>query len=168
MRANFDLPGNIKYSSDSSLTDIFRFNYAQSGVTVDYVSYQSPYNLSSGAGTPKYRAAWANSFDYGPLNITATAYYTSKILEYTPDDAPLSAGCFETSVNTGFSVPLNCTANHFIDVDLSVGYKVNERISVFANILNVFDTNPPFNPLNYAGVNYNPAFNQAGIIGRFF
>jgi len=51
---------------------------------------------------------------------------------------------------------------------LSVGYKVNERISVFANILNVFDTNPPFNPLNYAGVNYNPAFNQAGIIGRFF
>jgi len=167
-RAKFDLPGNIKFSSDINLTDIFSFNYTQGGVTVDYVGYQSPYNLSSGAGTPKYRATWTNSFDYGPLNVTATAYYTSRMLEYALDDAPLSDGCFETSVTTGLPIPLNCTVNHFIDVDLTANYKINERLSVYADVLNVFDTNPPFDPLDYAGVNYNPTFGQAGIIGRFF
>ncbi len=167
-RARFDLPGNIKFTSDVSLTDIFSFNYTQGGRTVDYVGFQSPYNLSSGAGTPKYRASWTNSFDYGPLNITATAYYTSRMLEYALDDAPFRLGCFSTSVATGLPLPLNCTVNHFIDVDLSADYKINERISIFANVLNVFDTNPPFDPIDYAGVNYNPTFGQAGIIGRFF
>ena len=41
-------------------------------------------------------------------------------------------------------------------------------LEVFADVLNVFDTNPPLDPINYAGVNYNPTFTQAGIVGRFF
>ncbi len=27
---------------------------------------------------------------------------------------------------------------------------------------------PPINPADYAGVNYNPTYAQAGIVGRFF
>ena len=33
---------------------------------------------------------------------------------------------------------------------------------------NLFDRKPPFDPIDYAGLNYNPTYAQAGIIGRFF
>ncbi|MEP6968255.1 MAG: TonB-dependent receptor, partial [Pseudomonadota bacterium] len=166
LRAHFDLPAGIKFSSDISLTDILSYRYTQAGSpTVDYVGTQSPYAISSGAGTPKYRGVWTNGLDYGRLNLTATAYYTSSFKEFALDFAP---GCFETNTTTGAPVPPNCTVNHFIDVDLTGDVKLNDRIDVFANVLNVFDTNPPFDPLDYAGVNYNPTFHQAGIIGRFF
>jgi iron complex outermembrane receptor protein len=162
---NFDLPGGVKLTSDIDWTDIFHFQYSQPGQpTVDYVGTESPYILSSGAGTPKYRATWTTSLDYGPFNLTTTVYYVSSIKEFALDIAP---GCFSTNA-AGAPIPLNCTVSSFTDVDLSADYKINDKVDVFADMLNVFDTNPPFNPLNYAGVNYNPTYSQAGIVGRFF
>jgi iron complex outermembrane receptor protein len=35
-------------------------------------------------------------------------------------------------------------------------------------VLNLFDKLPPIDPADYAGVNYNPTYAQAGIVGRFF
>jgi iron complex outermembrane recepter protein len=164
-RAKFDVTDKLKLSSDISLTDIFSFNYTQPGTpTINYVGTQSPYVLSSGAGTPKYRATWTTSVDYGPFDLTATAYYVSSFKMFALDVAP---GCFSLD-NNGNNFPPNCTVSHFIDVDLSASYKINDKIDVFADVLNVFDTNAPFDPIDYAGVNYNPTFAQAGIVGRFF
>ncbi|MGI9168695.1 MAG: TonB-dependent receptor, partial [Caulobacteraceae bacterium] len=165
-RAKFDLTGKARLSTDVSLTDIFSYRYSQPGSpTVDYVGTESPYILSSGAGTPKYRGTWTTSFDYGAFNLTSTVYYVSSFKMYALDITP---GCFSTNTITGANVPPDCTVSHFIDVDLTADYKINDKIDLFANVLNVFDTNPPFDPIDYAGVNYNPTFHQAGIIGRFF
>jgi iron complex outermembrane receptor protein len=165
MRVKFDLPLDIKVTSDVNWTDIFHFLYSQSGEKpVDYVGTQSPYNLSSGAGTPKYRATWTTSFDYKRLNVTTTVYYTSSIKEYALDISP---GCFSTNAE-GADIPLNCTVPSFVDLDVTTDYKINDKLDLFADMENALDTNPPFDPLNYAGVNYNPTYNQAGIIGRFF
>jgi iron complex outermembrane receptor protein len=131
---------------------------------VDYVGTQSPYILSSGAGTPKYRATWTTAFEQGPVTITATAYYVSGYKMYALDIAP---GCFNIGKG-GANFPPDCSVSHFVDVDLNVSYRINDRITVFGDMMNVFDTNPPFDPLNYAGVNYNPTYSQSGIIGRFF
>jgi iron complex outermembrane receptor protein len=35
-------------------------------------------------------------------------------------------------------------------------------------IENLADKLPPVNTPNYAGVNYNPTYSQAGYVGRFF
>jgi iron complex outermembrane receptor protein len=35
-------------------------------------------------------------------------------------------------------------------------------------VTNVLDRLPPINAADYAGINYNPTYAQAGIIGRFF
>lgn len=165
MRIKFQLPLDVKLTSDVNWTDIFHFYYSQPGeATVDYVGTESPYNLSSGAGTPKYRLTWTTSFDYKRFDITATVYYTSSIKEYALDIAP---GCFSTNAE-GANIPLNCTVSSFTDLDLTTDYKINDRLDVFADMMNVLDSQPPFDPLNYAGVNYNPTFNQAGIVGRFF
>ena len=40
--------------------------------------------------------------------------------------------------------------------------------SVTAGILNFFDRKAPFDPIDYAGVNYNPTFDQSGAVGRSF
>jgi len=165
-RAHFDFGEHVRFTSDVSLTDVFSFKYDQPGQpVVDYVGTESPYNLSSGAGTPKYRGAWTNSLDIGPFNLTATAYYTSSFKMYALDLAP---GCFSTNTVTGADVPPNCTVPHFIDVDLTATYKINDKIEIFGGISNLFDTSPPFDPIDYAGVNYNATYHQAGIVGRFF
>jgi iron complex outermembrane receptor protein len=165
-RTKFDLPGGLKVSSDVSLTDIFSFVYNQPGQpSIDYVGTESPYQLSSGAGTPKYRGTWTSSVDAGPLNVTATVYYVSSFKMYALDIAP---GCFSVNYDTGLNFPPNCDVGDFIDFDLTTDYKISDKIDVFADVLNVLDSSPPLDPINYAGTNYNPTYHQAGIIGRFF
>jgi iron complex outermembrane recepter protein len=36
------------------------------------------------------------------------------------------------------------------------------------NVYNILDSLPPIDEINYAGINYNPTYNEAGIIGRAF
>ncbi len=41
-------------------------------------------------------------------------------------------------------------------------------VQIYGNIKNLLDTEPPLEPAQYGGVNYNPSSAQAGIVGRFF
>jgi len=52
-------------------------------------------------------------------------------------------------------------------IDLTGSYQINDHLSVTASIFNLLNRMPPFDPANYAGLNYNPGFNQEGIIGRY-
>ncbi len=79
------------------------------------------------------------------------------------DAADITGGTFCIS-----SLPGNCTAGDFWDVDMNANYKLTKNIDVFLNVYNVGDTLPPVDQINYAGINYNPTFAQAGIIGRAF
>jgi iron complex outermembrane receptor protein len=56
----------------------------------------------------------------------------------------------------------------FLDVDLTGEYRFSDHFFVSGAVDNVANRLPPFNPANYAGVNYNPTYAQSGIIGRFF
>lgn len=160
------LPYDIKFTSDLNFTDIFSYKFSAPGQpTVDYVGTQSPYAISSGAGTPKWRGSWQNTFAYGPFSITGTAYYVSAMKMEALDYA---TGCFSTNPTTGGNVPANCTENAFIDFDLHMAYDVTPKVQVYTDIQNLFDAEPPLDPINYAAINYNPTYAQAGIVGRYF
>ncbi len=61
-----------------------------------------------------------------------------------------------------------CRAHSFINTDLSGTVKVGDGFTLYANVLNVFDRKPPYDPgAAYGITNYNPAYAEAGIIGRF-
>ena len=62
----------------------------------------------------------------------------------------------------------NCRVKSFTTVDLTGAYDVTEKATVYADVMNLFDTGPMFNPANYAGVNWNPTYSQSGIVGRYF
>ena len=169
LRANFDLPWwGLHFVSDLTATKIFNWTmHFPDGSAQHYVGTQGPYALSSGAGTPRYRAGWANTLSGGPWSATATIYYTSGLFMSAPDFAGEGV-CFSTDP-TGANFPPSCRMSSFTDVDLTGSYNINEHIQLTGAILNLFDREPPLDPINYASFfNYNPTYAQAGIIGRFF
>jgi len=166
-RGKVELPYDITYHGDLSFTDILNYKVRQpDGTSVSYLGYQSPYILSSGAGTPQYRGSYTNSFDYGPANVSVTWNYVSGIKESTTDLIG-STACLETGPS-GNPYPYGCSTKPFQDIDLTASYQISDSLSIYGAILNLLDKSPPFDPLDYAGVNYNPTFAQSGIVGRFF
>jgi iron complex outermembrane receptor protein len=61
-----------------------------------------------------------------------------------------------------------CKTKRFITVDAVGSYKLTDNITVYVNVLNLFDAKAPLNAPNYAANNYNPTYTQAGAVGRFF
>jgi iron complex outermembrane receptor protein len=167
LRGKIELPYDITYNGLLSFTDILNYKVRQpDGSSVSYLGYQSPYILSSGAGTPQYRGNLTNSFDYGPANVTLTWNYVSGIKEIATD-AIGSTACLETGP-TGNPFPYGCSTKPFQTIDLTASYQISDSLSIYGAILNLLDKSPPFDPLDYAGVNYNPTYAQSGIVGRFF
>jgi len=179
-RLRLSLPYDIHWTSELNFTDIFDFDYTQAGSpTLNYVGAQAPYILSSGAGTPKYRANWSNSFTFGRLNLTGTLYYVSPIKETGVDATGYLPGttiapCLYANNVTGAPFPANCTVKAFWDFDLNGRYKITDKLEIYATIADLFDTKPPLDPADYAGganglgFNYNPTYGQTDAIGRAF
>ena len=170
LQAHFDFSNNVHYISELTGTQIFQWKVTLAdGTSQSYVGTQGPYNLSSGAGTPRTRASWANTLVYGPLTVTGTLYFTSGYWDYA-EDVGFGPGTCLSTTPSGANFPLSCRVGSFYDFDLTGSYAINDHISVTGSIMNAFDRKPPFDPSNYAGggLNYNPTWSQAGLVGRFF
>jgi iron complex outermembrane receptor protein len=161
LRAKFDFEQWGKFVSDLSVTKIFSFKLVfDDGTSQQFVGTQAPYILSSGAGTPRYRGTWSNTYSYGPASLTLTTYYVSGFAQTGVDATGDPNACLS------FSVP--CHVASFTDFDLTGIYHVNDHLTASFSVLNLFDKLPPVDPADYAGINYNPTYAQAGIVGRFF
>ena len=167
----FDL-GGVKWTSQGEFTDIFRYNFKPDASSPydHYVGTQAPYILSSGAGTPKWRANWMNSFEIGKFTLTGTAYYVSGYKSVAEDQNGHGATSCADNLYGGSDPNFGCHTKSFIDFDLVGQVKVNDNFTFYVNAINLFDASAPLNPANYAGAaaNYNPTWTQTGIVGRFF
>jgi iron complex outermembrane recepter protein len=163
VQAHFDFENNWKYISELTGTQIFNWTLITAdGTRQQFVGTHGPYILSSGAGTPRTRASWANTVIWGPASLTGTLYYTSGMSNTALDD-DASGGCISV-------LPLNCHVGQFYDFDLTASYEINDHISITGSVMNAFDRKPPLDQADYAGAgaNYNPTWAQAGLVGRFF
>jgi iron complex outermembrane receptor protein len=167
LQAHFKFSNGITYISELQGTQIFQWKQNSGGEIQSYVGTQGPYNLSSGAGTPRTRANWANTIEWGPLSLTATIYFTSKEYESAQDVTGTTA-CFDALGPNGGPLANNCTMSSFTYGNLVGSYRVNDHITVTASVDNVTDRRPPIDPLNYAANLYNPTYDYAGIVGRFW
>lgn len=159
----------LNWTSDFTGTKIMTWceTFVAGGPCVSMVGTQGPYILSSGAGTPKYRWNWANSLNFGPATVTATVYWVSGINMQVPDVFQAPGPCFSVGYK-GTDVPPDCQVPAFWYVDLTGDYKINDNLDITAGILNATDKAPPFDPIDYAGNNYNPTYAQQGAVGRFY
>jgi len=174
LQGRVDLGNLGKLNSELSASRVLSFVYEQAGASnLQYAGFQSPYNLSSGAGTPKDRVTWTNSWAKGPLTVSANVYFAGAYKLYGQDLFGISAAnqvqynCL-TGIINGVANTGNCRTASFTDVDFTGSYQLTSQLQLSATIQNAFDHLPPVNLPNYAGINYNPTYSQAGIVGRFF
>ncbi len=168
----FNLTDSTKFISELTATKIFNWDLKlQDGSVQRFAGTHGPSQLSSGAGTPQYRATWSNSVMFGPATITGTFYYTSGMSLTAPDSG---TGCLSQDAN-GNNWPRSCRMSSFTTFDLTGSYDINEHFQLYASVLNAFNRKPPLDPLNYAGASiggvgspYNPTYDQSGIVGRFY
>ena len=162
------------------------------GEKQDYAGSLGPYQTTSASGTPRWRLTVQNTFDFGRFSLTGTTYYTSGYREGAADsgNTPNGSGCgpnaagsygsytvYRDNANTAFNegtTVVTCRVKHFIDVDLTGQLKINDQFTLTGSVLNVLGVSAPYDPSTYgagsgsnAG-NYNPAWANAGIIGRYF
>ena len=169
VQADFRFGSNTRFTSRLEGTEILYYDFQPAaGEPYDhYVGTQAPYILSSGAGTPKWRANWQNSLQTGPFTLTGTAYYVSGYKSVAEDQSGHGKTACAQSLY-GADNGLFCSTKGFFDLDLVGEFKVNSKFTFYVNVLNLFDASAPLNPANYAGNNYNPTWTQSGIVGRFF
>ncbi len=166
LRGNFHVMYGLHWISEFTATDILTWKKDFGQGYLQMAGTQGPYILSSGAGTPKWRASWSNTLTNGKWSATASIYYVSHLYMSVPDVTG-NYSCFSVGANGG-NFPANCTVPSFTYVDLNGSYHLTHNIDIFGGIENLFDRSPGFDPIDYAGVNYNPTYQQQGIIGRYF
>jgi iron complex outermembrane receptor protein len=160
LQGHFAFGNGIQYISDFSGTDIFSWRLTLPDGTVEsFAGTHGPYNLSSGAGTPRYRESWSNTMIWNNLTLTGTFYHTSGMKNTAPD--VYGSDC----IPDGYS---SCYVGSFTEFNLTSSFQFTPKIAVTASIMNAFDRKAPLDVANYAGVNYNPTYAQDGAIGRFF
>jgi iron complex outermembrane recepter protein len=173
MTANVHVTDAIKWISSGTATYTGKFNQRfPDGSVQHYAGTIGPYNTTSASGTPRWRASWMNTVQYKDTAVTATVYYTSGYKTTGEDNGDDRNDCSSnqslTYYNGASSLPGPCKVKRFIDVDLNLNQTINDKLSVYANIYNVFDAKPPRDYATYGGYNYNPAWANQGIIGRYF
>jgi iron complex outermembrane receptor protein len=165
-QASFRVAPDIRLSSQIEVTKLLRSNFrpGPNEPAQRFVGTQGPYITSSGAGTPEWRGNWSTSLEWGPATLTGTVYYTSAYLSTAEDQngAGTSSDC-----STALYDPAFCKTDEYIQLDLVGSIKAGDNFTLYANLINALDAKPPFNPANYAAVNYNPTYSFGGILGRF-
>jgi iron complex outermembrane receptor protein len=170
-QADFRLTPGLRWSSNLEATRINKYNFRSCSDDADpscglqrYVGTQGPYILSSGAGTPRWRGNWSNSFEFGRATLTGTVNYVSGYKNVAEDQS----GPGERNCGDLYNDDTLCKTKSFTWVDLVGSYKLTDNVTIYGNVLNLFDAKAPINPPNYAAANYNPTYTQAGAVGRFF
>jgi len=163
-----------KLTSELSATRILSFVYEQAGnPNLQYAGFQSPYNLSSGAGTPKDRVTLQSTWQKGPVTLTANVYYVGAYKMYGQDLFGVDANgnvvylCMTTLFSEAANAA-NCRVGSFTDLNLTGSYQISSQWQIYGVVENAFDKSPPVNTPSYNGTNYNATYSQAGIVGRFF
>jgi len=176
--ARLRLGGGMRLTSTFNGTLMTELNkYDEDGTVEKYAGTLGPCEITSCSGSPKFRGNWQNTLDFnGKGTLSATVYYTSGYDLEGADDGgvpgdctnPASIGAEVVTYRDGVT-PVSCHTPHFIDVDLTGSIKVADKFTLYANVLNVFDAKPPFDPsAGYGLYQFNPAWAGPGFIGRYF
>ena len=167
----FTLPHNIKWQTSFNATYVDKFNlYFPDGSVQHFAGSIGPQGPTSGSGTPRWRANWQNTFDFGRTVVTATTYYTSGYSVEAEDNGDTLGDCADSGTVAEYrdGTPVQCNVKGFLYTDVHADYKVNETYHVFLDVMNAFDAKAPLDAATYGGYQYNPVWANSGIIGRYF
>jgi iron complex outermembrane receptor protein len=176
--ANLSLPIGDSVTWRSSLDASYMMKFEQikeDGTVQRYDGTLSPCDVTSCSGTPKWRGSWQNTFEFGATSVSLTAYYTSGYDTASVDYDGVKGDCEGNAANAistatyADGTPVNCTQPAQWNADLTARHTFNDKYTVFAEVLNVLDIEPEFDPsAAYALFGFNPAWGGPNIMGRYF
>lgn len=132
------------------------------GSVESYAGTLGNFNLTAGSGTPRWHGNWQNTFKFGKFSVTANAIYFGGYNLSAEDQGTVSGDC---GMSSGYSP---CNVREYVTVDLIGNMAVTDKISVYANLINVADKMPPIDHVTYGAHMYNAVQGGTGIIGRAF
>jgi iron complex outermembrane receptor protein len=166
--------GPVRWSSFLDTSYLLNYSVIRKDGSVErYDGSLSPCDYTSCSGSPKFRASWQNTLDFGRASITGTVYYTSGYDLASIDYGGVKGDCKE-SIGKSVIVyqngdPVLCKVGAQWNADLTGSFKVTKYLTLYGNVLNFLDIKPKFDPsAAYSIFNYNPAWGQPNIVGRFF
>ena len=165
--ANFSPIDGVKVTSSLEASYILKLESdltAAGGGIERYDGTLGNFNLTAGSGTPKWHGNWQNTFDFGRVILTGTAYYFDG---YNLSAQDQGTGYGDGGLNPGYS-PTGNNVKSFIQVDLNAQFKLNKNFTLYGTVQNVFDRLPPIDVATYGAHLYNPVQGGNGIYGRYF
>lgn len=134
------------------------------GTRETYVDTLGNYNLTAGTGTFRWKGSWTNSFAIGNYTVSGTANYTSgyDLSAMDQGNAYEDCGLAPSPAYTG------CRVKSYFTFDLNATAKIADKFTIYANVLNLFDRLPDYDPVTYGAYLYNPVQAGDGIYGRRF
>ena len=191
LRQRFELGGMGNLTAGLIWTRLFSFERElPSGEKFEYVGTHGPFVLSSAGGTPRDRARFELTWDNDLASVTAAVNFVSSInmIDHKGESLVLNDDGITHATTThegdhivadpngrvcgvynpDGTVRNGCRVDAFTTLDLFGRFKGGESWELTAAIVNALGKQAPFDPYTYGGLNYNPAFHQAGAVGRFF
>lgn len=157
-----DLGANGRVNLGLTWTHLLNQRVTQADGTVhEYAGTHGDCNITNCIGSPRDRVQFTTSWEVGRWRIGGVVNYRGSLEFRNEKDAP----CFlKTASGADFE---GCKLGSFWTLDVSGNYRFNDKLEVFGSIQNLTDKKPPFDPMTYGAIGYNP-LDYSGAIGRFF
>jgi iron complex outermembrane receptor protein len=158
----FDLGPNGRVNLGLTWTHLLNQRVTNAGGTVhEYAGTHGNCDITNCIGSPKDRIQFTTAWDTGHWRVAGVVNYRGSLEFRDEKDAP----CFLTTASgSDFN---GCKLGAFWTLDMSAAYRFSDKMEVFGSIQNVTDKKPPFDPMTYGAIGYNP-LDYSGAIGRFF
>ena len=170
------LGGGWKMRNTLDVSYLSKYNLkTDAGDLLKYAGTLSPCNITSCSGAPKWRASLQSSFEYGDTTASITTYYTgvydtaSVDFGGVPGDCQGNADIASSTIAYVDGSPVQCGSKPTWNADLTIRHKLNDKVTIYADVLNFLDLKAPFDPAAAYGLfNFNPAWAGPNILGRYF
>ncbi|NVD99310.1 TonB-dependent receptor [Massilia sp. BJB1822] len=165
VRKTFVLPnewGNL--TADAKWTHLFQWRRVErDGTVLDFAGTHGNCDVSNCMGTPDNRANFGLSWDRGAWRIAGTVNYRGAFDNKKEKSLSECASHYAD----GREAPGGCKIKSFATLDLTARWKFDSKTEIFGTIQNLFDKEPPLDPLTYGAQSYNPS-DYSGALGRYF
>lgn len=134
------------------------------GTKYEYAGSHGDCHITNCIGSPRNKIRLWTTWEWNAWTVTGTVNYRGPMSARDPQDHP--NGCAWTRPD-GTPLPEDCKIKSFTTLDMSASWKIRQNTELLLGINNVFDTKPPFDPVTYGAIGYNP-LDYSGAIGRYY
>ncbi|MCH9696406.1 MAG: TonB-dependent receptor [Gammaproteobacteria bacterium] len=172
-----DIPlGRVDWTTSLDVSFLQKYELTtDAGQVLVYDGTLSPCNITSCSGAPEVRGSWQNTVYFTDKTMASlTLYYTSGLDTASIDFGGVAGDCQGNADNFASTIPYVdgtpsvCNSEDQWNADLVVSHQLNDNVRLFADVLNVFDIDPEFDPSAAYGLyGFNPSWAGPNIMGRY-